>query len=179
MRTPLIKIPGSVCRWSPGWGPHSHGWEDWFFGRNWLMPERFERLAFSSAMQWRENDENIFLEAKLPGVKQKDIQVQVDGEVLQVQAERRGKEREADTASVWSTCFSESVRLPSTVNFHEARAELKNDLLTVTIPKTQHGRTRTVPVVVSQESVWSRCTDKLLQMKEYMAGMIRHLLKSH
>jgi len=86
----------------------------------------------------------------LPGIKPDDITVQVTGDVLQISGER--KEEKEDKGKTYhrlerrSGKFSQSVRLPSAVNEEKVQAEFHDGVLTITLPKTESTKTRTVKV---------------------------------
>ena len=86
----------------------------------------------------------------VPGIKADDINVQVTGNTVQISGER--KEEKEEKGKTWhrverrSGKFSETLRLPSGVNEEKVQAEFQDGVLTVTLPKSEASKTRTVKV---------------------------------
>jgi HSP20 family protein len=77
--------------------------------------------------------------AELPGVEEKDVAVELVGDVLTVKGEKRTEEERKDesyhvTERRYGT-FSRSLRLPYAVEADKVRAAFKNGVLTITMPK--------------------------------------------
>ena len=79
--------------------------------------------------------------AELPGLKQDDIDLNLQDDVLTVSGETRefaGGKREAVPFEERSYGrFERSVRLPDTVDRENISANFENGLLTITLPKTE------------------------------------------
>ncbi|WP_041448458.1 Hsp20/alpha crystallin family protein [Anaeromyxobacter sp. Fw109-5] len=85
-----------------------------------------------------ERDGVLVLRADLPGVRKEDIRVDVTGEAVTLQGERR-RERDVEGAGVHCaerTCgsFYRSIPLPEGVKVERAEARVDNGVLEVTIP---------------------------------------------
>src|SRR5215212_9567294 len=77
--------------------------------------------------------------AELPGVEEKDVSVELVGDVLTIKGEKKTEEERKDenyhvTERRYGT-FSRSLRLPYTVEADKVQAAFKNGVLTVTMPK--------------------------------------------
>jgi HSP20 family protein len=97
-------------------------------------------------------DENGYtVQADIPGVKKEDIQVDIDGETVSVRAEaKREKEEKKDDKVVYSErsygMVSRSFSLPSEVDEKAAKAEYKDGVLKLVLPKKANGGGRRISV---------------------------------
>lgn len=95
---------------------------------------------------------SLVLEAELPGIDPKDIDVTVDDGVLTVRGERR-HEREVEEENYYRVeraygSFQRSVRLPADVEPDKIKASYDAGVLKVMVPKAEHQKTRAVPVTI-------------------------------
>jgi len=93
-----------------------------------------------------ETDTALILEADLPGVKEKDVSVEVEDNDLVLQGQR-AFERTTTHGSFHcherrSGHFVRRLRLPASVDQAQIRAEFGDGVLRVTLPKTQRERKR-------------------------------------
>jgi len=89
----------------------------------------------------------------LPGIDPKAIQIQVEDQTLTVQAERRPAEPPKDGAVLRSErstgSFLRSFALPSSVDGGRVEARYEAGVLTVTLPKREEAKPRTIQVKVA------------------------------
>jgi HSP20 family protein len=100
-----------------------------------------------------ENDNALTFKAELPGIEPKDVAVTVDNNVLTLKGERRiekevRKENYHRMERAYGT-FARSFALPAFVDAENVKAEFKNGLLMVTVPKKANAKTRAVEVKVA------------------------------
>jgi HSP20 family protein len=95
---------------------------------------------------------HLMLKADIPGVNEKDLNLQLTNDVLTVSGERRvvapegySVHRQERTPSR----FSRSFTLPCRVNPETIGAALKDGVLTVTLPKAPESQPRQITVKVS------------------------------
>ena len=95
-----------------------------------------------------ENDQEIRIAAELPGVKEDDIEVSVDHDVLTIRGEKRiaheeGKDTRHISERAYGT-FQRSLRLPHAVDPDQVREHFDHGVLTVRLPRTEqdNGRRR-------------------------------------
>ena len=96
-----------------------------------------------------DDDNNIYVEAELPGVKMEDVEVSVADGMLTVSGHRTAVTPVgADTLrrERGSLEFERSISLPANVDPADTRAVLRDGVLTLTLPKTVNSRARQVPV---------------------------------
>jgi HSP20 family protein len=120
-----------------------------FFGRDlddWLQAE--QELFWKPALELRETDEGLLLEAAISGVDPKDLNIEVTPEdiVLKADIQHEHKE-ERDTVHI---CEFEtgkmfrSIHLPKKINPDKVKAEFKNGLLRLTAEIAEEARARKI-----------------------------------
>ncbi|MCH2148765.1 MAG: Hsp20/alpha crystallin family protein [Phycisphaerales bacterium] len=103
----------------------------------------------SPAMNMIEDDLNIYLEAELPGILLEDIELSVTDEVLTI-AGSRTIVADDDASPIrqerMDYDFERSITIPVNVEIERAEAEIRNGVLTITLPKAEASRTRRIAV---------------------------------
>jgi HSP20 family protein len=93
------------------------------------------------AVDVREDDNSYILEAELPGMTDKDIEVTVENGMLRISSEKTEEHEEKDKRFIRRErsyrSFSRSFRLPEDTDHSSVQAALRNGLLTVTVPKAE------------------------------------------
>src|SRR6202167_2653971 len=127
---------------------------------NRLLNESFRNHAEESALTtWApavdiyETPNELVVKADLPDANEKDIDVRVENNLLTVRGERKFEKAvsEENYLRVERTygSFSRSFSLPNTVNPEAIRAEYKNGVLTLNLPKREEAKPRQVKVNVN------------------------------
>lgn len=101
-----------------------------------------------------ENENDIVLKAELPGVDPKDVEVRVEDNTLYLKGERKF-EKEVKEESYHRVersygSFARSFSLPSSINAEKVKAEYKDGLLTLTLPKREEAKPKTIKIDVSK-----------------------------
>jgi len=99
-----------------------------------------------------EDDNSIFIEADMPGIKKEDIKVSMDNDLLSISAERTQSEEEKKKGfhrveRSWG-CLSRSFSIGENVNNEKIEAKYDNGVLKVVIPKVEPTKTseKSIPV---------------------------------
>ena len=92
-------------------------------------------------MDVTETDREVRLQAELPGVAEKDIDISLNDDVLSIRAEKKQERREERhgvhiSERAYGT-FQRAIRLPFKVDPDQVQATFENGVLSVTLPKTQ------------------------------------------
>jgi|tagenome__1003787_1003787.scaffolds.fasta_scaffold20714422_1 HSP20 family protein len=96
-----------------------------------------ERNTFDSITTIRLSGEVVKITAELPGMEEKDIEVNVSDDVLTIKGENKEGKKEDDYVSERHyASFQRSFHIPGGVDANKIEASFKNGLLTVTLPKT-------------------------------------------
>ncbi|MBI4760738.1 MAG: Hsp20/alpha crystallin family protein [Chloroflexota bacterium] len=102
------------------------------------------------AVDMYQTDDEIVVKAALPGVKSDEVQISVTGEVLTIKGEIKQEEDKKDRS--WHIrerrygAFERSIILPTDVVADKAKAEFENGILTITLPKAEDVKPRTIAV---------------------------------
>lgn len=93
-----------------------------------------------------ETDCDIIVESAIAGVAPEDLDVFINPEMVTIRGTRKQARRTEDAQTHIKECFwgafSRSVVLPCHVQSDRAVADLKNGVLTVTMPKQTHGENK-------------------------------------
>jgi HSP20 family protein len=108
---------------------------------------RWPRLASSGEVDWApsvdisETAEEYLIRASLPAVRKDDVAVTVDDGMLTLSGERHQQHEQQDEkfhkVESFYGHFSRSFALPETVDAAAIRAESKDGVLTIHVPKTK------------------------------------------
>ena len=112
-----------------------------------------QTAAFAPRLEVVEHEGEFLVTAELPGVEEKDFQIEVHGNVLTLRGEKRSEqtgEREGRhfTERVYGE-FRRGIELPVEVSSEKASASFKNGVLTVTLPKAEASKVRHIPVTAA------------------------------
>jgi HSP20 family protein len=110
----------------------------------------FSRAVAFPALNIWEDDDNLFVEAELPGLELSDLEIYVSGEnQLSLKGERKLPALEKGT---WHRqergygAFSRLVELPYAVKAERVTAQFRNGVLTITLPKREEVKPRKIEV---------------------------------
>lgn len=88
-----------------------------------------------------ETDKEVLVTAELPGVEEKDISVELDGDMLtirgQSQTEREQRDKRWTRIERRSGRFERSLHLPAAVLTEKSDAKYKNGVLTIVLEKAE------------------------------------------
>lgn len=96
-----------------------------------------------------ETTDNIIIQSAIAGVTAKDLDLYVNTDMVTIRGSRQ-RDKRMETATVhYEECFwgafSRTIVLPAHVQAAQAEAELKDGVLTITLPK-EHKGGATIPV---------------------------------
>jgi len=99
----------------------------------------------------KEDDKSYTVHADIPGAKKEDIQVDIDGNVVSVRAEtKQQKEEKKDEKVIYSErsygMASRSFSLPTEVDEKGAKAEYRDGVLNLVLPKKANGGGKRISV---------------------------------
>jgi HSP20 family protein len=86
-----------------------------------------------------ETDHAIEVSAELPGVKQEELDVSLDDNILTIRGEKRRehKDERARISECYYGTFQRTIELPFTPNPEQVQAQLENGMLKITLPKPE------------------------------------------
>ncbi len=149
-----------IGRWEPfGWQPldeieRMHRQMDRLFDRmasrgNGLTTD----LAFMPSAELEETDDAINLKLEIPGLEAKDLDIEVTEDTVEVKGERKSETKTEEQGMIRSEfqygAFDRVIPLPTHVQGDKAKAEYKNGILNLTLPKVAEEQRKTVKINVS------------------------------
>ena len=148
----------AIVRWEP-------------FGKLLSSEDRFNRLftrdfprffdegdasmtTWMPAVDVYETEHNLTLKAELPGVDPKDIEARVEDGTLYLKGERKfekeSKKENYHRIERTYGSFMRSFALPTSVDADKVSAEYKDGVLTLTLPKKEEAKAKTITVQTSK-----------------------------
>lgn len=127
---------------------------------NRLFDDSFFRFGEESALTtWApavdiyEDGDNLVLKADLPDINEKELDLRMENNTLTLRGERKFEKKveEENYLRVERRygSFSRSFSLPNTVNTEAIKAEYKNGVLTVVLPKREESKPKQIKVAVT------------------------------
>lgn len=109
--------------------------------------------GWAPALDMVETKDSIVVKAELPGMKKDEIDVSLHDGCLSISGERKSESEHKD-AEVYRSerfvgRFQRSVALPSPVASDKVKAQYKDGVLTVTLPKTEEAKPKQIDVSVN------------------------------
>ncbi len=153
-----------LIRWNR---PELTGWPS--FGRLTDLRDEIDRLfdppltemargsrlfsGWTPALDLYEEKDNLVVKVELPGMKREDIDVSLHEGSLSISGERKSEEKHQD-ADVYRTerffgRFQRTVTLPTPVAADKVKAQYKDGILTITLPKTEEAKPKRIDVNVN------------------------------
>jgi HSP20 family protein len=145
----------SLIKWQP------FGDFDDAFNR--LMPALFSRsgrvatenggkFAWAPSADISETDQEYLIRAELPAVKKEDVKVTLDQGMITIHGERKEEKETRDEkfhrVESFRGAFSRSFSVPDNIDEKAIRADAKDGVLTVHLPKARSAMPKTVEVKV-------------------------------
>jgi HSP20 family protein len=119
------------------------GWDPFFGGTR-------EPTAFLPTFEVKETNEAFLIKADLPGVEDKNLDINVHNGVLTVAGHRDAEERkEGETYALYERqygSFSRSFSLPDIADGERIEAKLDRGVLTLAIPKKAEAKPRKIAI---------------------------------
>ncbi len=145
----------TITRWDPFHGLSSLQEQvNLLFESN--LPARSDNSALTAwapAVDIYETENELVIKADLPEVEEKDLDVRVENNMLTIRGERQFEQKvnEDNYLRIERTygSFSRSFSLPNTVNTEAIKAEYKNGVLSIELPKRAESKPKQVKVSVA------------------------------
>ncbi len=131
--------------------------DDAFRGVRWgrtFEPEFLPGLGLSSYPQVNltEDENNLYVEALVPGVDSNDLDLNVMNRTLTLAGERKPVARQGVTIhrnERGDGKFLRTIELPVDIDSRQVKADFSNGVLTVTLPKAEAAKPRKITVKAS------------------------------
>lgn len=109
-------------------------------GSNWSSP----------AIDMYQTENEVVVKAAVPGFKADEVQINVTEDVLTIKGELKQEEEKKEKS--WQIrehrwgAFERSITLPTAVTSDRARADFENGILTITLPKSERVKPKTITI---------------------------------
>jgi len=157
------KVGKLTRRVGPTTWPLTEGVEDFFenvLNRLWMEPLSLRRPMFremESPLQMRyplvdliDRDDELVVRAELPGIKKNEIELSITDEGLTLSVDRDLKEEEKTDrfyrCEMAHGAFERTVIFPIAVDADKAKAQLKEGVLEIIVPKAQKSKRHVLKV---------------------------------
>ena len=102
------------------------------------------------AIDMYQTDDEVVVKAALPGFQADEVQINVTGDVLTLRGETKHEEEKKERSwhireHRWGS-FERSITLPTDVVADRANADLTNGILTISLPKAEEVKPKTITV---------------------------------
>jgi HSP20 family protein len=123
---------------------------DFFRTTGWDENDSLVSSAWMPPVDIAEDADRIRVTAELPGFKEEDVHVELNGDVLTLSGERKRDEEKKDVnyTRVERSYghFTRSFTLPSTVDREKVKATFASGVLTIELPKKPESKPRQIPI---------------------------------
>jgi HSP20 family protein len=122
-------------------------WFDDIFDRDIIEFASFDRYP---KIDMKETDKEIIINAEIPGVDKKDINIDLNENILTISFERKQEKDEKDEG--WRIIersygkFSRTITLPCIVKSNEAKATYKDGVLKIVLPKEKDSKSNKIKI---------------------------------
>lgn len=122
-----------------------------FFARA-LRRNGGEDVEWTPVADISETDKEYLIKAELPDVKKEDVKVTLDNGALTISGERRHEKEQKEENEIrverFYGAFSRTFSLPDNIDAKGIRAETKDGVLRVRIPKTESATAKPIAIEV-------------------------------
>ncbi len=148
----------ALTRWNPFRGlvdvqkDLDHMIED-FFGRTHMLG--WDSGIWSPPVDITENDDNLVVTVEIPGMTKEDVKITLQDNVLTIRGEKK-QEMEKKDANYHRVersygSFTRSFSLPTAVEGEKIKAQYKDGLLKITLPKAEQAKSKEIPIDVEEK----------------------------
>lgn len=104
----------------------------------------FENLNVSPSQlmgRYKKDDKSYKIKYDVPGLGKEDVKITVEDGILRIKGEHKEEQEEGSDDEFWSSTsygyYDNSIVLPEDAKVDEIKAEMKDGVLTLTIPRTE------------------------------------------
>ncbi|WP_026734649.1 Hsp20/alpha crystallin family protein [Fischerella sp. PCC 9605] len=123
------------------------------------MDRMFDELAgfnreytttWAPAIELENTNDQLILRAEIPGIEGKDLDIQVAREAVSIAGETRQERKTEERGYLRSEFrygkFQRTIPLPVPINNDQVKADFKNGVLTLTLPKVEEAKKKVVKI---------------------------------
>ncbi len=113
--------------------------------------DNFSNIILEPTTDIYEEDNNIVIENQMPGLDKKDIEISYDKDTIKISG-KKSEEKETKKKNFYqketrSGFYERVIRLPENVDYSKAKAEYKNGVLKIVLPKASEKETEKVNTI--------------------------------
>ena len=120
------------------------------FIRPGAWPTSFEGTAWTLPLDVIETKDDIIVKASVPGLKPEEIDISVTGGTLTIKGETKSEQKVEEGSYIRQErrygSFQRTITLPADVVADKAKAEFESGVLTLTLPKAEEAKPKTIKV---------------------------------
>jgi HSP20 family protein len=109
--------------------------------------------GWNPALDLYEDKDNLYVKVEIPGMKREEIDVSLHEGSLSISGERKSEQKHEDAevyrAERFFGRFQRTVTLPTPVAAEKVKAQYKDGILNITLPKTEEAKPKHIDVNVS------------------------------
>ncbi len=144
----------NIMRWTPFWDLVAREKMNCIFEEDFTSRGEEKDMAASTwtpSVDIHENESELVLSAEVPGIEDKDIEIEIENNTLSINGERKiekeTKEENYHRIERSYGSFSRSFTLPTNVNQDNIKAEYDNGVLRISLPKKPELKPKKVKVL--------------------------------
>jgi len=123
---------------------------DRLFDDAFTRPLSQSRVSAMPALDLYQTDDEVVVKASLPGLKADDVQITIAANVLTLRGEFKQENEQKDATyhilERRTGAFERSLMLPTDVQVDKAKADFEDGILTVTLPKAETVKSKTITI---------------------------------
>jgi len=109
--------------------------------------------GWAPALDLYQDKDNVFVKVELPGMKKEEINISLHEGMLTLSGERKRETKSGEGETFRSESyygkFHRAVTLPTLVDANQVKANYKDGILTVTLPKAEEAKPKQIEVNIS------------------------------
>ncbi|MBD2602990.1 Hsp20/alpha crystallin family protein [Scytonema hofmannii FACHB-248] len=111
--------------------------------------------TWSPAVELEDTNDNLILRAEVPGLEGKDLDIQVAREAVSIAGETRYENKSEERGYLRSEFrygkFQRTIPLPTAIKNDQVKAEFKNGILILTMPKAEEAKNKVVKINLADD----------------------------
>ena len=123
---------------------------DRLFNDAFTRPVSASGVSIVPALDLYETADEVVARINLPGMKSDEVQISVTGDMLTLRGEVKPSDDKKDVTyhilERKAGIFERTVSLPSDIQAEKARADFENGVLTITMPKSEIAKPKTISI---------------------------------
>jgi HSP20 family protein len=118
-----------------------------------LKPSSMFDSEWVPSIDVHEDSKGIYVKAEIPGIEEKNLDVNLENNILTIKGEKNEERREDNDKKTIIMerkygSFQRSIRLPEGIKADKIKAEFKNGVLNIDIPKDKVEETKKIKINV-------------------------------